>query len=198
MRRRLRWALNSAVAVSAVLFLANCALWACSYRQAGFIERSLSSSVSTTALQENWRLLWRDGRFHLRSQRRFERYNDPNAFPTWTGARWSWGPYEVPQLRFPVDAFPESEQSIWERLGFDHYALERAVPLEDWRMTGLAVPAWLLAVAFAALPACYVIRFGCSRVRRRRLPGLCAGCGYDLRATPDRCPECGAVPTAVK
>ena len=56
------------------------------------------------------------------------------------------------------------------------------------------VPFWCPALASAILPGIVFVRF-MRRVRRWRA-GLCPTCGYDLRATPSRCPECGAAPAA--
>jgi len=59
-------------------------------------------------------------------------------------------------------------------------------------MRGVVVPHWFLALAAAVLPVAVFARWW---KRRRRLKrSLCLRCGYDLRASPDRCPECGTVP----
>jgi hypothetical protein len=74
-----------------------------------------------------------------------------------------------------------------------------ATALTDWfgfgylitseRIYSVWTPHWFLALLFAILPA-FQLR-AILRSRRRLRTGLCPRCGYDLRATSDRCPECG-------
>jgi hypothetical protein len=54
---------------------------------------------------------------------------------------------------------------------------------------GIQVPHSYVAFILAILPALRLHRF--VRSRRRANQGLCSSCGYDLRASPERCPECG-------
>lgn len=55
----------------------------------------------------------------------------------------------------------------------------------------LVFPFWLLPTAFA-LPVLLTWALAVIRRRRRIRNGLCPACGYDLRASTDGCPECGA------
>ena len=55
----------------------------------------------------------------------------------------------------------------------------------------LFVPYWLIILITAPAPTVWWLR----RVRARRRVSMhrCLQCGYDLRASVDRCPECGAM-----
>jgi hypothetical protein len=57
------------------------------------------------------------------------------------------------------------------------------------------LPYWFLVLTTGALSV--ICRRYANRLDLRRRLGKCLACGYDLRATPDRCPECGT-PVAAK
>lgn len=68
-----------------------------------------------------------------------------------------------------------------------HYVL-----LPPSALWGVAVPHWFVFLLTAALPATWGVRWSAQRVARARVrQGLCARCGYDLRGSSGRCPECG-------
>jgi len=139
---------------------------------------------------------------------------------TWTsqkamilGAGWGAGKIDLVSARCDTSAFVETPDSLamqkpkagWE---FQH---TRPPNLDDWTLVppehevrflgaeirsgkvlffyvrDVTVPIWMLVVVFGIGPLAWLVRRW-----RRRGPGFCAGCGYDLRATPGRCPECGA------
>jgi hypothetical protein len=71
------------------------------------------------------------------------------------------------------------------------------VYLRHFEWPGMTYSTFTLSLAYPivlclALPTLRLLRLALRRSRRGI--GLCPRCGYDLRATPARCPECGALP----
>ena len=73
---------------------------------------------------------------------------------------------------------------FWPSLGF---AFNRTG--STWRVD---VPFWAIVATFVSPFALWCVGLRRRRKRNRAARGLCPDCGYDLRASPDGCPECGS------
>jgi hypothetical protein len=110
------------------------------------------------------------------------------AFParSQTKSRFEWSRGDASQFRLPDDTF-------WNRIGFGYASQSQTTQgLNDSTVTVRAywLPYWLLAVVASVVPLRWVTLL-VIRARRQR-QGLCALCGYDVRVSEGRCPECGS------
>ncbi len=175
MKRLRRIILNALIALSLFLCVATGILWARSYRR---LERM--QYVPTGDL----------GYFAYSVYGRFDAYRQ-------------WGPHGGLQRGYSVSS---TGTAGWGN-GTDQRAADHrpfSFGTSHWDdgpggSRGFMVKDWLVVVITSLLPLFWMR----DRLRRRRQVirlrrGLCPVCAYDLRATPDRCPECGTVPNASK
>ena len=104
-----------------------------------------------------------------------------------------------PQRESGFETFPLADfNRIWQMhvnaaryyASFAGFKLLRGVPWIPTYWT-ICVPIWFLLL-FTGPSGYWLTRRWWLHLQRRR-EHLCSRCGYDLRASPDRCPECGAV-----
>ena len=109
--------------------------------------------------------------------------------PRWPGLRgWTYAVEPIDDDEVLFAYHPGVADRSRTFLGFA-YTDVGSIGMPTRRIAMLVIPYWAIALALSIVPAAAL-----ARARRRRWNQRnrrCLGCGYDLRASTDRCPECG-------
>jgi hypothetical protein len=182
MKRLLRILLHATTAMSLLLFVVTMILWARSYWMTDHLWLSPRRGV-------HYDVSSRPGLILISRSALTGRTSDIYSDSLDRGPGWSFESSALPKT--PVSPFtPEGSHPAWQWLGFDHLAYAQSGRSYGSRtFRRIIFPTWSVALVSALPSIPLLVRI----VRRKKWgsAGRCPACGYDLRATPDRCPECG-------
>jgi hypothetical protein len=187
-----RYFFHAAFSVLLLLFAATLTLWAWSRVRGHSLWRLHASWREQKSLfcGRSDCVRWWDGRLVL--LRREERSRVPPGFAEELEQAWRRRSEGFAASDRHRSATPPMRGGPVVSQGFTfagvHYNKARAGVTTDYF---LAVPLWMPAAVFGAMLLPLWLKHPSRLRRRRRRSGLCPSCGYDVRATPDRCPECG-------
>ena len=176
MKRPLKMLFHSAAAGSLLLLVVAIGLWGGSYASEYEFRRATNKNAQNIVIARGQLAL------HLLAET-----SDLEASHPRTSWRWE---------KRPVTNFVQTLPNVYSqsRPPFAGFFFGR----NRWdrsTTTMILFPMPLFALLLALLPIGELLLYRRRRFRSRRaLGGLCTVCGYDLRATPDQCPECGALP----
>jgi hypothetical protein len=188
--------LAGAAGVGLLLFLSSLGFWIASTWWIGDVDAAANSNhrIELATISGRLRLIWRPTLkidFARHDEYKFRpdlaRPSDPSpALVNWVRS--------TPEVQSSWDEISYTSDSDYHSYaGFAHLRREYSKYAPT---TVIYIPFWALALLFSIAPAIRLRTL--LRHSRRALKGQCQCCGYDLRATPDRCPECGASPAPTK
>ena len=172
----LRRLLNLVTLLSLLLCLAVVALWVRSYVASDSVRHHAQITEHDVI---DWIIEAGEGRVAI-SRSRF--HGTGRVDELHSGWVWERGEPVNPTFRWVgIPTLPAN------RLGF-HWTADESETVygTTLRTESVGFPVWAVAILTALLPATQLYR----RIRRYGA-GRCRSCGYDLRATPKQCPECG-------
>jgi hypothetical protein len=200
MRRVARRLFMLCSVVSLLLWVASCVLWVRSYSASDHLFRSRRIQIPLTPEDRDWArgegheaevtvlcrtvaLTSLQGRVILMHRQETEGYSlqqvKSDRLNPLIGERSHYG-------WFSQSVRDDSAGRGRSRFGFHRQRVDQS----QWNFIHTwEIPLFVPVVGFAILPLVWLSGRLSSRRAARR--GRCPACGYDLRASPDRCPECG-------